>query len=82
MLFNAFLNDFFFCIRKGSVDNFADDNTWSSFARSATLLVEILMAESNGFLYKKLELNTLLMQDTQKVKLYTFSVFFATLTKN
>ena len=31
MLFNAFLNDFFFCIRKAPVHNFADDNTLSSF---------------------------------------------------
>ena len=38
--------------------------------------------QSNGFLYKKLEWSSLLMQDTQKVKLYTFCVFFATLTKN
>ena len=48
MLFNAFLNDFFFCIRKASVHDFADDNTLSSFAKSATLLVEILMAESQN----------------------------------
>ena len=45
MLFNAFLNNFFFSIRKASVHNFADDNTLSSFAKSVTLLVEILMAE-------------------------------------
>ena len=32
MLFNAFLNNFFFCIRKASVHNFAEDNTLSSFA--------------------------------------------------
>ena len=48
MLFNAFLNDFFFCIRKASVHNFADDDTLSSFAKSVTLLVEILMAESQN----------------------------------
>ena len=48
MLFNAFLNDFFFCIRKASLHNFADDNTLSSFAKSDTLLVEILMAESQN----------------------------------
>ena len=45
MLFNAIKNDFFFCIRKASVHNFSDDNTLSSFAKSVTLLVEILMAE-------------------------------------
>ena len=47
-LFNTFLNDFFFCIRKASVHNFADDNALSSFAKSVTLLVEILMAESQN----------------------------------
>ena len=31
---------------------------------------------------KKLEWNSLLMKDKQEVKLYTFCVFFATLTKN
>ena len=48
MLSNAFLNNFFFCIRKASAHNFADDNTLSSFAKSVTLLVEILMAESQN----------------------------------
>ena len=48
MLFNTFLSDFFFCIRKASVHNCADDITLSSFARSVTLLVEIPMAESQN----------------------------------
>ena len=48
ILFNALLNDFFLCIRKAFVHNFADDNTLSSFAKYATLLVEILMAESHN----------------------------------
>ena len=48
MLFNAFLNDFFFCIRKASGHNFADDNTLSSFGKSVMLLVEILMTESQN----------------------------------
>ena len=48
MLFNTFLNDFFFCIRKASLHTFADDNTLSSFAKSVTLLVEILMIESQN----------------------------------
>ena len=48
MLFNALLNVFFLCLRKASVHNFADDNTLSSFARSVTLLGEILMAESHN----------------------------------
>ena len=46
MLFNVFLNGFFLCTRKASAHNFADNNTLSSFAKSVTLLVEILMAES------------------------------------
>ena len=48
MLFNTFLNDFFFYSRKASVHNFAVDNTLSSFAKSVTLLLEILMAESEN----------------------------------
>ena len=48
MLFNAFLNDFFFCFRKASVHNFADDNALSLLAKSVTLLVEILMAKSQN----------------------------------
>ena len=40
--------NFFFCIRKASIYNFADDNTLSSFAKSVTLLVEILIAESQS----------------------------------
>ena len=51
MLFIAFLNGFFFCIRKAPVHNFADDNTLPSFVKSVasgstndiTLLVEVLM---------------------------------------
>ena len=42
------LNDFFFSTRKASVQNFADDNTLSSFAKSVTLLVEILINESQN----------------------------------
>ena len=44
ILFHAYLNDFFFCIRKVSAHNFADDNTPSSFPRSVKLLLEILIA--------------------------------------
>ena len=55
ILFNGFLDDFFFCIRKASVHKFVDDNMLPSFAISVTLLVEIFMAESqlNGFLKRK-----------------------------
>ena len=45
ILFNTYLNNFFFCIRKAPVHNFTDDNTLSSFARFVTLLLEILLAE-------------------------------------
>ena len=45
MLFNAFLNDFFYCIRKASAHNFPDRNTLSSFAKLVTLLVEIRTTE-------------------------------------
>ena len=48
ILFNAYLKDFFFCIRQASTHNFADDTTLSSFARSAKLLLEILIAESQN----------------------------------
>ena len=48
MLFNAFLNDFFFYIRNASVHNFADDNTLSSFAKPVTLLVKIFTTESQN----------------------------------
>lgn len=41
----VFSNDFFFCIRKVSAYNFADDNTLSSFARSVDLLLEVLINE-------------------------------------
>ena len=40
-----FCNTYFFCIRIGSVHNFADDNILSSFASSVKMLLEILMAE-------------------------------------
>ena len=33
ILFNAFLNDFFYDIENASVHNFADDNTLSCFAK-------------------------------------------------
>ena len=48
MLFNAFLNYLFSCILKVSVHDFNDDDTLSLFAKSITLLVEILMAESQN----------------------------------
>ena len=59
MLFNAFLNDL-----KASVNNFADNNTLSSFIKSVTLLVE-----------KKIKkwLNTNLLLNLYKFYLQLFS---------
>ena len=48
MLLNAYLNDFFLCIRKTSIYKFADDDTLSSFAKPVALLMEILMAECHN----------------------------------
>ena len=48
ILFNAFSYEFFLCIRKASANNFADDYTLSSFEKFVTLLMEILMAESQN----------------------------------
>ena len=46
ILFNIFLNDFFFFLCNVSVHNFADDNTLSSFAKTVNDLVSILQSES------------------------------------
>ena len=48
ILFNAFSYEFFFCIRKASANNFADDYALSSFEKFVVLLMEILMAESQN----------------------------------
>ena len=45
ILFNIFFNDFFFFIRKASVNNFVDDNTLCSFAKTLRGLVTILQSE-------------------------------------
>ena len=45
ILFNAYLNDLFFCIRKASAHKFADNNTPSSFVRSVKLLLKIQITE-------------------------------------
>ena len=37
ILFNVFINDFFYFIRNASVHNFADDNTITSFAKSVAI---------------------------------------------
>ena len=48
ILFDAYLNDCFFCIRKASAHNFVDDKTLSSFGRSVKLSLEILIAGSEN----------------------------------
>ena len=48
ILFNVFINDFFYFIRNASVHNFADDNTITSFAKSVTNLIKILEDESKA----------------------------------
>ena len=45
ILFNAYLNDLFFCIRKASAHKFADNNTPPSFVRSVKLLLKIQITE-------------------------------------
>ena len=46
ILFNIFINDFFYSIENVSIHNFADDNTFSAFARTSQELLEILKNES------------------------------------
>ena len=46
ILFNAFLNDFFYDIENASVHNFADDNTLPCFAKTVKHLINVLKEES------------------------------------
>ena len=47
ILFNAFLNDFFYDIENAPVHNFADDNTLSCFAKTVKdLIINVLKEES------------------------------------
>ena len=48
ILFNVFINDFFFFIKRASVHNFADDNTLSSFAKTVSDLIKTLEDESRA----------------------------------
>ena len=48
ILFNAFLNDYFCCIKQASVHNFADDNTFSSFPKTSVELTGILTLDCNN----------------------------------
>ena len=45
ILFNVFINDFFFFIKKASVHNFADDSALSSFAKTVSDLIKTLEDE-------------------------------------
>ena len=51
ILFNVFINDFFFFIKRASVHNFADDNTLSSFAKTVSDLIKTLEDESRAAIY-------------------------------
>ena len=46
ILFNIFINDFFYFIKKAEV-NYADDNILSSFSNSISNLISLLEEESN-----------------------------------
>ena len=46
ILFNIFFNDFFYFILVASAQNFADDNTISSFPKTKDNLISILESES------------------------------------
>ena len=48
ILFNVFINDFFFFIKRTSVHNFADDNTLSNFAKTVSDLIKTLEDESRA----------------------------------
>ena len=41
ILFNAFLNDFFYDVKNASVHNFADDNTLPCFAKTVKDLINV-----------------------------------------
>ena len=51
ILFNAFLNDFFYDIENASVHNFADDNTLSCFGKTVKDLINVLQEESEVFFF-------------------------------
>lgn len=47
ILFNIFINDFIYFIKKASVHNYADDNSLSAFSNSISNLIKLLECESN-----------------------------------
>ena len=48
ILFNVFINDFFFFIKRASVHNLADDNILSSFPKTVSDLIKALEDESRA----------------------------------
>ena len=47
LLFNIFINDLFYVVKKTQLYNYADDNTISYFHCDLNILTEILIEESN-----------------------------------
>ena len=47
ILFNCFLNDFYYFIENANVDNFADDNTFTTFSQNVRNLTSVLESESD-----------------------------------
>ena len=47
ILFNCFLNDFYYFIENANVDNFADDNTLTTFSQNVRNLTSVLESESD-----------------------------------
>ena len=47
VLFNCFINDFYYFIENTKVHNFADDNTLTTFAQNIRNLISVLESESN-----------------------------------
>ena len=52
ILFNAFLNDYFYDIDNVSVHNFADHNMLSCFAKTAKDLINVVKEESEVLVIK------------------------------
>ena len=46
ILFNCFLNDFFYVIETANAHNFADDNPWTAFANNIQSLIHLWESES------------------------------------
>ena len=46
ILFNCFFNDFYYFIKNANVNNFADDNTLTTFVQNVGTLIPALESES------------------------------------